>query len=94
MAVLEKCVAQLNEAKPIRALDLTTEEKADIAQLCFITAKRAMYVGNVADDGFTNNPLLDRLTEFAAKRNAPVVAICAAIESRSSTWTTPTARPS
>ena len=40
-----------------------------------------MYVGNVADDGFTNNPLLDRLTEFAAKRNAPVVAICAAIES-------------
>ena len=81
MAVLEKCVAQLNEAKPIRALDLTTEEQADIAQLCFITAKRAMYVGNVADDGFTNNPLLDRLTEFAAARNAPVVAICAAIES-------------
>ena len=40
-----------------------------------------MYVGNVADDGFTNNPLLDRLTEFATKRNAPVVAICAAIES-------------
>lgn len=40
-----------------------------------------MYVGNVADDGFTNNPLLDRLTEFAAARNAPVVAICAAIES-------------
>ena len=74
-------MAQLNEAKPIRALDLTTEEKADIAQLCFITAKRAMYVGNVADDGFTNNPLLDRLTEFATKRNAPVVAICAAIES-------------
>ncbi|PTN49689.1 redox-regulated ATPase YchF [Achromobacter xylosoxidans] len=81
VAVLEKCVAQLNEAKPIRALDLSTEEKADIAQLCFITAKRAMYVGNVADDGFTNNPLLDRLTEFAAARNAPVVAICAAIES-------------
>ena len=81
VAVLEKCVAQLNEAKPIRALDLSTEEKADIAQLCFITAKRAMYVGNVADDGFENNPLLDRLTEFAAARNAPVVTICAAIES-------------
>ena len=94
VAVLEKCVAQLNEAKPIRALDLTTEEKADIAQLCFITAKRAMYVGNVADDGFTNNPLLDRLTEFAAKRNAPVVAICAAIESEIVDRTTPTARPS
>ena len=94
VAVLEKCVAQLNEAKPIRALDLTTEEKADIAQLCFITAKRAMYVGNVADDGFTNNPLLDRLTEFATKRNAPVVAIAPPSSPRSSIWTTPTARPS
>jgi GTP-binding protein YchF len=80
VAVLEKCMLQLNEAKPIRGLNLSKEDSADIAQLCFITAKPAMYVGNVADDGFTNNPLLDRLTEFAASRNAPVVAICAAIE--------------
>jgi GTP-binding protein YchF len=80
VTVIEKCIKQLDEAKPIRALGLTKEELADIAQLCFITAKPAMYVGNVSDDGFTDNPLLDRLTEFAKSRGAPVVAICAAIE--------------
>ena len=40
-----------------------------------------MYVANVSDNGFTNNPLLDQLTEYANKQNAPIVAICAAIES-------------
>ncbi|MDQ2141117.1 redox-regulated ATPase YchF [Alcaligenaceae bacterium A4P071] len=80
VTVIEKCIKQLDEAKPIRALGLTKDELADIAQLCFITAKPAMYVGNVSDDGFKDNPLLDRLTEFAKSRGAPVVAICAAIE--------------
>jgi len=80
VAVLEKCVAQLNEAKPIRALDLSTDEKALIKPLCFITAKPAMYVGNVKEDGFTGNPLLDKLVDYANKQNAPTVAICAAIE--------------
>ncbi|GAA0514347.1 redox-regulated ATPase YchF [Pigmentiphaga sp. GD03639] len=80
VAVLEKCVAQLNEAKPIRALDLSTDEKALIKPLCFITAKPAMYVGNVKEDGFTDNPLLDKLVDYANKQNAPTVAICAAIE--------------
>ncbi|CAM3641524.1 redox-regulated ATPase YchF [Bordetella sputigena] len=81
VAALEKCIAQLNQAKPVRSVDLTQEERALIGPLCFITSKPAMYVGNVSDDGFTDNPLLDRLTEFAKSRNAPVVAICAAIES-------------
>lgn len=81
VSVLEKCIAHLNQAKPVRGLGLSDEEFALIKPLCFITAKPAMYVGNVSDDGFTDNPLLDRLTEFAAQRNAPVVAICAAIES-------------
>ncbi|OVZ63060.1 redox-regulated ATPase YchF [Pigmentiphaga sp. NML030171] len=80
VAVLEKCVAQLNEAKPIRALDLSTDEKALIKPLCFITAKPAMYVGNVKEDGFTDNPLLDKLVDYANQQNAPTVAICAAIE--------------
>jgi GTP-binding protein YchF len=80
VTILEKCMAHLNEAKPIRALGLSKDDMADIAQLCFITAKPAMYVGNVADDGFVDNPFLTRLEEFAAARNAPVVAICAAIE--------------
>jgi len=48
--------------------------------LCLITAKPAMFVGNVAEDGFANNPYLDRLNEYAAKQNAPVVAICAKTE--------------
>ncbi|OZI28750.1 redox-regulated ATPase YchF [Bordetella genomosp. 1] len=81
VTVLEKCIAHLNQAKPVRSLGLSTEELALIQQLCFITAKPAMYVGNVSDDGFTNNPLLDRLTAFANERGAPVVAICASIES-------------
>ncbi len=80
VTVLEQCIAQLNQAKPVRGLNLSPEDQAVIAQLCFITAKPAMYVGNVSDTGFTNNPMLDRLKEFAASRNAPVVAICASIE--------------
>ena len=81
VAVLEQCIKQLNEAQPIRALGLSAEDLALIQPLCFITAKPAMYVGNVSDHGFVNNPLLDRLTEYATARNAPVVAICASTES-------------
>ena len=81
VGVLEKCIEQLNQAKPLRALDLSPEDRALIAPLCFITAKPAMYVGNVSDHGFSNNPMLDRLQEYAAARNAPVVPICAATES-------------
>ena len=81
VSVLEKVIAHLNEAKPVRSLGLSDEDMALIKPLCFITAKRAMYVGNVSDDGFENNSMLDRLVEFAKQRNAPVVAICASIES-------------
>ncbi|GGX25558.1 ribosome-binding ATPase YchF [Pigmentiphaga litoralis] len=80
VALLERCIAQLNEAKPVRAMGLSDDELLLIREMCFITAKPAMYVGNVADDGFTNNPLLDRLTEYATKQGAPTVAICASIE--------------
>lgn len=79
--VLEKCLAGLNQGQPVRALDLYEEEKALIKPLCLITAKPAMYVGNVHEDGFENNPYLDRLCAYAAERGAPVVAICAKIES-------------
>jgi len=48
--------------------------------MCLITAKPAMFVANVAEDGFENNPFLDRLKDYAAKQNAPVVAICAKTE--------------
>ncbi len=79
-AVLEKVRAQLDQAKPVRALDLSDEEKATLKPFCLITAKPTMYVANVKDDGFENNPHLDAVTKFAAAEGAPVVAACAAIE--------------
>ena len=80
LVVLEKCQAQLDQARPVRALDLYAEEKELIRPFCLITAKPAMYVANVAESGFVDNPHLDRLKAYAQAQGAPVVAICAAIE--------------
>ncbi|MBU3725106.1 MAG: redox-regulated ATPase YchF [Burkholderiaceae bacterium] len=81
LVVLEKCQAQLDQAKPVRALDLYEEEKELIRPFCLITAKPAMFVANVNESGFKNNPHLEKLEAYAKAQNAPVVAICAAIES-------------
>jgi ribosome-binding ATPase len=78
--LLERILPQLNDAKPVRAMGLDAEEMALIKSLCLITAKPAMYVGNVSDTGFTNNPLLDQLAAYAKEQNAPLVAICASLE--------------
>jgi GTP-binding protein YchF len=78
--VLKKCQAALDEAKPVRSIDFSKEELVVLKPLCLITAKPAMFVGNVSEDGFENNPFLDRLREYAASQNAPVVAICAKTE--------------
>ena len=78
--VLKKCEAALNETKPVRSIAFSKEERVVLKPLCLITAKPAMYVGNVAEDGFEGNPLLDRLNEYAARQGAPVVAICAKTE--------------
>ena len=80
VGLLERCQAALNENKPVRALEFTKEELPLVKSFTLITAKPAMFVGNVAEDGFENNPYLDRLREYAARQNAPVVAICAKIE--------------
>ncbi len=80
VALLTKVQAVLNEGKPVRTLDLSDEERALLKPLCLITAKRAMFVGNVSEDGFENNPFLERLRDYAASQNAPVVAICAKME--------------
>ena len=80
VTLLEKVQVQLNEAQPVRAMTLDKEQLALLKPLCLITAKPAMYVANVAESGFSNNPLLDQLTAYAASQNAPIVAICAAIE--------------
>ncbi|MBP9217654.1 MAG: redox-regulated ATPase YchF [Sterolibacterium sp.] len=78
--VLEKCLAQLNQAKPVRALDLSKEEWANLKQFCLITAKPVLYVANVAESGFKNNPYLDTVRAHASQEGAEVVALCAAME--------------
>jgi len=79
-ALLDKVRAQLDQGKPVRALKLEKEDNELLKQLCLMTAKPAIYVANVDDKGFKNNPLLDKVTVYAATEHAPVVAICAALE--------------
>ncbi|NML27007.1 redox-regulated ATPase YchF [Zoogloea dura] len=80
VAILEKLLPHLNEGQPARTMKLSDDEKLILKPLCLMTLKPAMYVGNVTEDGFDNNPYLDRLREHAAKEGAPVVALCAKIE--------------
>ncbi|MDN7637131.1 redox-regulated ATPase YchF [Burkholderia cepacia] len=80
VAVLEKVRAQLDQGKAVRGLALSDDEEALLKPFCLITAKPAMYVANVKDDGFENNPHLDAVRKYAESENAPVVAVCAAIE--------------
>jgi GTP-binding protein YchF len=80
VTVLEKCMAQLNEGRPVRALDLSKEEKINLRQFFLITAKPVLYVANVKEGGFENNPHLDVVRAHAGKEGADVVAVCAAIE--------------
>jgi ribosome-binding ATPase len=78
--VLKKCEAALNQGQPVRGIDFSKEERVVLKPLCLITAKPAMFVGNVAEDGFDNNPHLDKLRAYAQTQKAPVVAICAKTE--------------
>jgi GTP-binding protein YchF len=80
VGVLEKSLPVLNEARPVRSLDLSDEEKAILKTLSLLTAKPALYVANVREDGFQNNPHLQAVRQHAAREGAPVVAVCAAIE--------------
>ena len=80
VALLDQCMQALNQGKPVRTIDFSDDEQAQLKQFFLITAKPAMFVANVSEDGFTNNPLLDRLTAFAQAQKAPVVAICAKLE--------------
>ena len=80
VTLLEKLLPHLNEGQPARTMQLSDDDKLLLKPLCLMTLKPAMYVGNVMEDGFENNPYLDRLREYADKQGAPVVAICAKIE--------------
>lgn len=84
VSLLTPILAALNEGKPARVVPVSKEDALLLKQFCLITAKPAMFVGNVSDDGFENNPLLDRLKEYAAAQGAPVVAICAKMEAEMS----------
>jgi len=78
--LLERVAVHLNGAEPVRTMQLEAEEQLLLRPLHLITAKPTMYVANVSENGFENNPLLDKLTGYARTQNAPIVAICAAIE--------------
>jgi GTP-binding protein YchF len=78
--VLQKLAAGLNDGKSARSLGLDEEERALVRDLFLLTLKPLMYIANVADDGFENNPLLDAVRERAATEGAEVVPVCAAIE--------------
>ncbi len=81
LAALEKCLPQLENAGMLRALKtLTDEDKAAIKYLSFLTLKPTMYIANVNEDGFENNPYLDKVREIAAAEGSVVVAVCAAVE--------------
>ncbi len=78
--VLTRCMAALDQGRPVRGIDFSKEEWLLVRPFCLITAKPAMFVGNVAEDGFEANPYLDRLRSYAEAQRAPVVAICAKTE--------------
>ncbi len=80
VALLEKIIPELNEARPVRMLKLDEDDMALLKPFCFITAKPVMYVANVKEDGFQDNALLETVEKYGAAENAPVVAVCAAIE--------------
>ena len=82
VAVLEKVLPVLNEAKPARTVDFSKEELFVLRPLFLLTMKPTMYVANVGEHGFHDNPLLARVEAYAAKEGAPVVPICAALEAQ------------
>ena len=78
---LEIVQAHLNQGKPARSLELDRDQQLLLKPLCLLTAKPAIYVANVDDNSFENNPLLEQVRKYVAQEGAPVVAICAALES-------------
>jgi GTP-binding protein YchF len=81
LALLERVKAQLDEGKPVRAMGLDKDECLLLRDLFLLTIKPTMYIANVDENGFENNPKLDAVKKFAEAEGAPVVPVCAAIES-------------
>jgi len=79
-ALLEEVLPHLNEAKPLRSLGLDEDRLALLKELSLLTLKPTMYIANVEEDGFSDNPLLDTVTQIAAAESAVVVPICNKME--------------
>jgi GTP-binding protein YchF len=79
-ALLEKIHAHLDTGEPVRSMGLDKDDSDRIKPLCLMTAKPTMYIANVDEEGFENNPHLDTVNAIAASEGAGVVVICAAIE--------------
>jgi GTP-binding protein YchF len=71
---------QLDSGEPVRAMALDADERLELRDLQMLTAKRTLYIANVDDDGFSDNPYLDAVRDHAGREGAEVVAVCAAIE--------------
>ncbi|MCH8553013.1 MAG: redox-regulated ATPase YchF [Natronospirillum sp.] len=81
VAILEKLLPGLNEAQPVRAMALDDEERAILNKhFHLLTLKPTLYIANVDEDGFSDNPLLDQVAEIAAREGATVVPICNKLE--------------
>lgn len=78
--LLQRVEAALDQTGRVAGLELAPAERLEVRSLNLLTAKPVMYVANVAEDGFTDNPWLAALTQYAAGQNAGVVAVCAAAE--------------
>jgi len=81
VVVLDKLLPHLNEAKPVRSLALTEDELKTLKVLNLLTLKPTMYIANVDEDGFEDNPYLDKVRAIAAEENAVVVPVCNKLES-------------
>ena len=80
VALLERVRAHLDQGRPVRSLEMEDDERRALRELTLLTSKPTMYIANVAEDGFRNNPYLDKVLELAAREGAEVVPVCAAIE--------------
>lgn len=80
MTFLESLLELLNDGKPARAIELDEQQRDWTRQLHLLTGKPTMYIANVDEEGFENNPMLDKVSEHAKAEGAVVVAVCAAIE--------------
>lgn len=79
-SVFERVIAHIDAGHPVRTLPLEADERAVLKEFHLITAKPMMFIANVRENGFENNPYLDQVRAFAASEGAEVVSVCAAFE--------------